>query len=770
MAALNITDLSNGKLNLDHIDELANSSAATVVDRFGVTKTTVAGAIDSLKAFNSRGAWTPATAYAKKDLVSNGGFWYVCVEAHTSSAAFATDTASKWRVHQGVTSAELLAPDGGTKVNYLPTWSGAAAKNFQIKAIESVSIFEAGGADDWNGTTGTNNFAAFETLCALAPIRIRLPRTNTGVYMLNGSTALTSMAGVIFDADEGVSLYIQGAGAVQANKPGIKSTRALKVYRETGRYGHPMGPHMFEKPSEKSHFMSANAGEIHKPVLLDMATDTYNVKLSAWPNGALARYSPTSTAIDSVQHPIASGVFAATMVNVVPGDQIAAQLYSASSYLPGVMVQTDTGWVVAWAPSGNASISTMELIGGVGVNKSTPQPVLTNLSYNLGNAIVGVHVYDDQSFGLMVNGILIKRYETDGKIVAAGWAVGFSAAACFISNAVMFKNKRTAGLKPLKIVCVGDSTSDRATTLKSQYEFAAQYLTGMGGCQVETLTNLAVSGNTSAQQLTALTSTNVTGYDYGLIQIGINDIQTSAGAAVLANNVESMIAHLRSSNVIPIVGLPTMWYSQADAQAFSQDGAATNNANATAGAQYRLILLRKLATLGVYVNTMVVEDQGAVVASLLAYANGDPVLFDNIHPTIYGTMLMGYSWAKAIAAHMGNSKSGRENASTLMDRAWFVGAAGTTATPRYTVREGVLQTLWYLSRNSESWADGTTIGTLPPRLRPGFEIVFPVVCVDASTIPVVGAAYVKIGSNGVMKVYGIAAAAIFISFNASWRI
>lgn len=112
MAAINVTDLSNAKLDVDHIADVANSSAPTVTDRLGNVKDTVKGAVDTLKAFNSRGAWVTATAYAVKDLVSNGGQWYACVTAHTSSASFATDSPTKWRVHQGATFAELAVDTG----------------------------------------------------------------------------------------------------------------------------------------------------------------------------------------------------------------------------------------------------------------------------------------------------------------------------------------------------------------------------------------------------------------------------------------------------------------------------------------------------------------------------------------------------------------------------------------------------------------------------------------------------------------------------------
>lgn len=126
MPAINITDLSNAKLDVDHIAAIATSNDTTVTDRLGNTKATVKAAIDSLKAFNSRGAWAAATVYAVKDLVLSGGVWYVCVTAHTSSAAFATDSASKWRVHQGLTGAELAAAGGANIMEFNPATAYAA--------------------------------------------------------------------------------------------------------------------------------------------------------------------------------------------------------------------------------------------------------------------------------------------------------------------------------------------------------------------------------------------------------------------------------------------------------------------------------------------------------------------------------------------------------------------------------------------------------------------------------------------------------------------
>jgi hypothetical protein len=108
MAAINITDLNNAKLDVDHIAEIATSTANTSIDRLGNVKDTVKAAIDNIKAFNSRGAWVTATAYAVKDVVSSAGVWYACVVAHTSSAAFATDSPTKWRIHQAAVIPDLI--------------------------------------------------------------------------------------------------------------------------------------------------------------------------------------------------------------------------------------------------------------------------------------------------------------------------------------------------------------------------------------------------------------------------------------------------------------------------------------------------------------------------------------------------------------------------------------------------------------------------------------------------------------------------------------
>lgn len=699
-----------------------------------------------------------------------GGYSYRAANGHYSESVSLTLNGAVVGGNSDVTlfdPADLLALGGALIVKYRPAFTGSVATPLQTKAIETVSILETGGADDFNGSVGTNNFAALEQLCALRPITIKFPRTNTGRYLINGTTSFTDLTGVTLDADEGVSIYIQGAGLPQPGIPGIKVKRHLAVYYEPLRYSKPLGSHMFVKPSEKAAFMTAGDGELHKPIALDFTADAYSAKLAAWPSGALARYTPTSTSATAVVHPAPGSVFAGTLVAVAPGDQIYAQITTSANF-PGVMIQTEAGWMVAWTAVGDPGVSTMELQSGTGVGLSTIHSVLSNASYRFDKAMLGVMIYDERNFGLMVNGVLIKRYTTFSNIVAAGWSGGFGAAAFTISNPVLIRNKKTAGIKPLKLVCIGDSIS-ADTMLRSHFRLAAQYLTGMGGFQLDTMTNLAVAGETSAQQLARLQATTITNYDYCLIQIGVNDIQTATAVATFTANITAMVAYCRASQVTPIVGIPTMWYAQVTAQAYAQDGAATDGSNESIGASYRLALLRTLASLGVHVNMMVIEDEGAVIASLLTLAGADPVVCDNIHPTVYGSMLMGYSWAKAIAAHIVGGVSDIA-VTTFMDAAWFINPTNPTTVPSYTINGGNFIPVGYLSKGASAWANATVLGALPRRFWPANTIVQSVTCSDSGGQPLASSSCITVDAGGVMRIYNIPASTAFVSFSGNWRI
>lgn len=85
--------------NAEKLDEGVNSSQQTYVDRLGVSRLTAQGAIDSFRAINPRGPWASGSVYAARDVVTNGGSWYIALDGHTAGGSFAGD-ATHWRPWQ----------------------------------------------------------------------------------------------------------------------------------------------------------------------------------------------------------------------------------------------------------------------------------------------------------------------------------------------------------------------------------------------------------------------------------------------------------------------------------------------------------------------------------------------------------------------------------------------------------------------------------------------------------------------------------------------
>lgn len=142
MQALTFVDLNNGKVDLDHIAAVATSKQPTAADRMGRLKLTLQGAVDTIKTINPRGEWVAATAYKIKDVVFVSGVagapgtWYIAVVEHISAGVFAADAGTKWRVHQGVTVAEMAEPDTAARL-------GLAGEDVidYLKAFRSMASF-----------------------------------------------------------------------------------------------------------------------------------------------------------------------------------------------------------------------------------------------------------------------------------------------------------------------------------------------------------------------------------------------------------------------------------------------------------------------------------------------------------------------------------------------------------------------------------------------------------------------------------------------------
>ena len=137
-----------------------SQSVQSLPSFIAAAQTSINSAVLSLATPNIRGVWAASTTYAIKDVVSvtvsSIVTWYVCIVAHTSSAAFTTDSSSKWSIYQGVTTATLLA-NGSLLIGYTsPDGSGTSTVFNRLSLLDGVS--PATTATDGNPVSSVNSF------------------------------------------------------------------------------------------------------------------------------------------------------------------------------------------------------------------------------------------------------------------------------------------------------------------------------------------------------------------------------------------------------------------------------------------------------------------------------------------------------------------------------------------------------------------------------------------------------------------------------------
>ena len=667
-------------------------------------------------------------------------------------------------------NAKFKVVSGGTANGFDVISAGTGKTAVLSEAVNDIRYF--GGIDDYNGTTGTNNKAVIDYLISLRPITIKLPKTDTGVYFYSGAASASTVdyTGVVLDIDEGVSIHSDGTANGPFWRKGVQVNRELKSRVGGARYDLYSSPEQYLRPSEQMSRLTSGDGVISSPKLIDFSSsDIKCFQLSSWPAGTLTPISPVSaTTADLDLGTLPATSFKMAGVPVVPGDFIQAHVV-ATTVRPCFFIQTVTGWVVCQQVPASPYDIQVQFSGGASNTFTIKDDMFKQLAYRLPRASMGIMIYGSHSFGICVNGVVIKRITTPDGIIRAGWGAGFDTGNLAINRPSAFYRKKSLGIKPLKIVVVGDSTS--AETLPpTQSQYMKQYLAGSCGAQVWDLKNIAVGGQTSAQQLAILQATDITGYDYCLIQIGVNDVQGAVAPLTYLANVNAMLDYCATYSVTPIVGLPTQWYSQADAQLYNQDG--QNTGNSFLAPSYRNVLMHGLAARGgVLMNTSVLEDTGAVLAELLSKSSLDPVMQDNIHPTAYGQMAMGMSYAKAIIGHLTGNMS--EDLGVKMPLDWFTGVVGAGgATPTMFFNGGRVAANGYLIVNGTTFTNGMVIGNIPGRLRPLKTVV--TTCIgttaDSNVLMSTPVGQMVFHEDGRIMLYNITASTYYLAVNAAWPI
>ncbi|WP_323994693.1 GDSL-type esterase/lipase family protein [Aeromonas hydrophila] len=509
---------------------------------------------------------------------------------------------------------------------------------------EKVSILDFGGLDDGVGNTGTTNNLNPITK-GFAHIKLKggilhFPYTTTGIYYINGSDlSISDAAGLEISVDNGVSFVLEGSYTPLIVK-GLKVNREVKIKILPINYTFHHGPYQYRDPANLQPQSMQLNGTYEVPFILE-STDFTGYQLAA-----TAGTRPVITltgGTDTLNIPFG----ATTERNVaVTGcavyDEVGA-INDATTGSVSIGVVTPSGYCLVEQTL--SPVSTVLNKNGALSTIAMPVAAVSRDQFN--SSLLTVKIVSDQLFQVCVNGIPLGTFDAGEGI--SGVAFGGYGRTSNMSWSTMYKvrNSKISGARPLRIIGIGDSTSDPNVPC-SQYQYMTQFLAS-SGCQVYELNNLAVSGDTSAAQLARFNAVGISGYDVCIANIGINDIQGAVTPSVFAENVAAMAARCVANGVKFVLSLPTLWYSLAEANAKGQGGQDT--LNNSSGSQYRAAAIRAIApyaSQGCCISMAPIRHEGQISADFLFKSGLDSVLMDNIHPTAYGRMMMGLGNAMAI--------------------------------------------------------------------------------------------------------------------------
>lgn len=679
-----------------------------------------------------------------------------------------------WILTPDVVAEDLAQPTGADNVGFGVGTPNAIASNSGRKLRETVSIGDFGGRDDFDGTTPiTNSLAAFTKIFADYPdgCRIRLPRTDTGIYYLSGNDARADLSQYVLDPDPGVSVHYVGTGC-PLTSPGLALTRALDIRMATQGFTWPLSPNAHGDVAQKPRYLTAADGEAPQVDAFSPAASMAFFAIDA--AGAQTATTGSADASGASFSGISSTGFKVGSVAIRPGQEIHAQVTMPS--MTGSIcayVQTETGWASFSQSTAGGDMTRRVFESGFALQSVTyAHPLLEAAAYWMVNAEIGIRVHSPRSFSVLANHIEVARIDgLSSNIIRAGWGAGLASSAgpAYIATPCRIRHKRTMGRRPISVVVAGDSISDKANA-NSWVPHFRRAIAGVGGVQVKQLLNLAVSGQTSLQQRDIFLAQNLGGYDFALIAPGVNDIAGGSSPAQYVAAIEAMVAHCATYGVTPIVGVPTMFYGTADAAPYGQTGQATSGA--TSGAPYRLGLLRRMAELGVHVNLMQIEDDGAIIPSLLGNAAVDPVVQDNIHQTGWGGEQRGLSFAKALIGRIA-SPVRKDTALTTIQASWIPAAISASYGVAVKPSCQVLGDTFSLSGYMDTPApvpDGLLVLQLPQAYAPAGTIVMPLSCAPESGTPNL-MCNMQISPDGAVRVYGVPATSRYFYFGAgSWAL
>ncbi|MGK4326861.1 GDSL-type esterase/lipase family protein [Citrobacter freundii] len=755
------------KFNAGKIDEFVTSGNHVYVDRFGDEHRTIAGInYDANQAILNYG-------YITKDSFEDGSTISLaneCLRWESNGEYYRWDGSlpkvvppgstpdstggigkGKWvSVGDAALRSDLKNDNGTNNINGTTDATGSVARNLSDIISDNKNLHSFGGMDDFYGTnvsSATNNkdaFAKYFTyLNSIGGGVLRLIKTKngTGRYLINGDDNTTVSSTIKIVADEGVSIHIIYSGGA-SNSPlvntSIQANRQIKIQYINFGFTSYIGKNVQTPLGEILPTISNADAVFSNPSSINGTTDLKVLKLS----NINVAVSPVSSSSDSIVM-AGGGVPTVASATAVTGDEVMSLISSTAGgvFLAGVI--TANGYAYFAQDSSTQSVKLVDGTEGLSpVLQGVPYALMNQQRDLFNNSLLSVKVTSARSFSLLVNGLSVGSYGTRSNIVGVCFGAENINTNITVSQMSKVSGRSFSGSKPLKIIICGDSISD--TNVQYSHAKYLQMILGSAGINIAEINNIAVAGETAAQQYARLQTVG-SGYDLCLIQVGVNDIQGGTSFSSFDSTIQGMVNYSKGIGAQPIVALPTSFYSKAEAQANGQSGGQNTQNNASIHS-YRALLIRSVASAGGLINLETMKGYGAMTAkwlSLTPYAVSDSIVADNIHPTPYGSMMLALGWARSILGWLCRPDTTLSDPRESMPAAWLSSGFGLTSVPKVKGREfsGVL------SLHATSNNDGAVAFKLPPTFSISSVVMRTVTAINASNLPV-GVCNLYVGTNG----------------------
>lgn len=593
----------------------------------------------------------------------------------------------------------------------------------------------------------------------------------------NFPNAAEILVGPLLDVAEGVVIRINqpdGLTMIYGNST-IRVVRTTAFYEATSDTWAYISPQTSVHVQDKLQWMTAADADYTEITAIPMDTAVSAKKLNWDGSGDTfdADVFSSASASQIVVNTAHDGFVHLGMIPVNQGDYLSASFSAWNSTESAVvaLVRCEGGYYGIYGSNANSSITSFsKLIGASRVTTNANTEGSPFSQYRVPASVMGIKIHSNQHFSITCNGVDYHNVHTDSPIVEAGFGgydLGATATVLTMDDYTLrTKTPAVNGVKALNIACFGDSItagSGAQHVYGSWPEQLKRILDGVAGVRVKNILNYAVSGATSGTQLPLVTAPNIATADYVIFMLGTNDIQGGVTISTYLGNMSTMINTALTAGKRVIVAIPPMFYTTSDAATTTGNPSGNATTNSASGAVYRSGLMRLCATLGVkVVDTL--GGLGSIIAPFLDKTTYlDSMVTDNIHPSVYGRLLLGQLFAQAI---LGDIASKNDDSYVNVDLP-STGLAGgftfTTEQGRYTKTSSGQVYITGTIDVGAAVADGTTVYTLPLHLRPKYPQRF--VCFNGES----SFSYLVVDpATGNILIYSAPTTATFVSLQINY--